>query len=134
MAHKYLVPEDYRHLYGMKGLVVFASSHPLDPACLCDFPSTYTPQKAIFALGETDRQFVQVFEDKLHDKFVSVLPDCTWGLNVFRLGFELESVKNPITIHLTFADGAISDDAACKIVADFLEAIEALGASSIQER
>jgi hypothetical protein len=129
--HEYLVLRDERSRYGMRSLVVYASSHPSDPACLYDHPHTYPPHKNIFAIGATDleHEFVAIFEDELHDNIVSciqaALPDCDWGLNVFRLGFDPERLKNPITIHLTVADGALSEDAACKIVSAIVVVVAA---------
>jgi hypothetical protein len=129
--HEYLVRQEERSLYGMRGLEVYASSHPSDPSCLCQRPSTYTPRKNIFAIGATDvdLKFAAIYEEKLHDNIVSgieaTLPDCDWGLNVLRLGFHLECLENPITIHLTVADGALSEDAACNIVSVILEVLAA---------
>ncbi|CZR51507.1 uncharacterized protein PAC_01384 [Phialocephala subalpina] len=134
--HEYLVLQEKRSLYGMRGLEAYASSHPSDPSCLCKCPSTYTPHKNIFAIGATDleHKFAAIFEDKLHDNIVSgiqaTLPDCDWGLNVLRLGFDLECLENPITIHIVVADEALSEDAACNIVLVILEVIAAAGLDS----
>jgi hypothetical protein len=128
---QYLVLQEDRSSYGMRGLVVFASSHPSDPSCLYKYPSTYAPHKNIFAIGATDleHEFAAIFEDKLHDDIVSgvqaTLPDCDWGLNVLRLGFDPERLENPITIHIVVANGALSEVAACNIVSVILEVIAA---------
>ena len=134
--HEYLVEQDYRHLYGMRGLEVYASSHPADPSCLCDKSTTFTPHKCIFPIGTTDleREFATVFEEKFQDSIVSgiqaTLPDCDWGLNVLRLGFEDESLENPITIHLTVAGEALTEDATCHVVSIILKVIAAAGLDS----
>ena len=133
---QYRVPQEDRCLYGMRGLVVYASSHPSDPSCISTIPSTYPPHKSLFALGATDLEyeFAAVFENELHDNIVSciqaTLPDCDWGLNVFRLGFDAERLKNPVTIHLVVADGALSEDAACKIVSAILAIVAVAPCSS----
>ncbi len=56
---------------------------------------------------------------------VAALPDANWGLNVLRLGFDPEHLSNnPYTIHLVVAfDGGLSDETACKIVAQILSVI-----------
>ena len=131
--HEYLVLQEERSFYGMRGLVVHASSHPSDPSCLCKCPSTYAPHKNIFAIGATDleHEFAAIFEGKLHDNIVSgiqaTLPDCDWGLNVLRLGFDSKRLENPITIHIVVADGALSEVAACNIVSVILEVTAAAG-------
>lgn len=130
---EYLVLQDQRSLYGMRGLEAYASSHPSDPSCLYKSPTTYPPHKNIFAIGTTDLElkFAAIFEDKLHDNIVSgiqaILPDCDWGINVLRLGFDLECLENPITIHVSVAHEALTEDAACKIVSVILEVIAAAG-------
>ena len=127
MPHsQYLVLSGLRHLYGMKFLALYASSHPSDPSCLANpQTSTWTPIKAVNPIGasDLDTEFTAIYESKIHHDIVSVilaaLPESDWGLNVLRLGFESDRLKNPITIHLVVAEnGGLSEDTACKIVAD----------------
>jgi hypothetical protein len=130
--NQYHVRLEDRHLYGMEGMVVFASSHPSDPSCLADpLMSTWTPIKKLFAIGtsDLDAEFTTVYEN-IHDNIVSsilaALPDSDWGLNVLRLGFDTEHLENPITIQLVVApNGGLSEDTACKIVSDILAIITA---------
>lgn len=138
--HEYLVQQERRLLYGMRGLEVCASSHPSDSSCLYTRRSTYTPHKSIFAIGTTDLElwFAKIYEENLHDNFVSAiqtsLPDCSWGLNVLRLGFEPECLENPITVHITVACEALTDDAACNTVSAILEVVAAAGLDSTETK
>jgi hypothetical protein len=135
--NRYHVLPKHRHLYGMKGIVVYASSHPSDPSCLADpLMSTWAPIKNLFAIGasDLDAEFTAVYES-IHDSIVSsilaTLSDSDWGLNVLRLGFNTKHLKNPITIHLVVApNGGLSEDTACKIVSDILTIIAAAPYSS----
>jgi hypothetical protein len=132
--NQYLVPAEKRSLYGMKGIVVYASSHPLHASCLKDPPmSTWAPIKSLFAIGagngDCDAEFTAFYET-VHDQIVAsilaTLPNANWGLNVLRLGFDTERLNNPYTIHLVVAaDGGLFDQAACKIVAEILNVIAA---------
>ncbi|KUJ21217.1 uncharacterized protein LY89DRAFT_681805 [Mollisia scopiformis] len=115
-----------RSLYGMRGLEVCASSHPSNPSCLCKSPSTYTPHKNTFAIGATDleHKFAAIFEDELYDNI---------GLNVLRLGFDVERLENPITIHIVVADEALSEDAACNIISMILKVMMVVGLDSSEK-
>ncbi|KUJ19176.1 uncharacterized protein LY89DRAFT_683101 [Mollisia scopiformis] len=139
-SHKeYLVMQEMRSLYGMRGLEVCASSHPSNPLYLCKSPSTYTPHKNIFAIGATDleHKFVAIFEDELYNNIVSaihtILPDCNWGLNVLRLGFDIKRLKNPITIHIIVADKALFEDAAYNIISMILKVMIVVGLDSSEK-
>ncbi|KAK8904195.1 hypothetical protein QC760_007623 [Botrytis cinerea] len=64
-----------------------------------------SPKKSVFAVqGPKDQPYIQDFENNirlpLQDFLVSRLSDCTWTLNVLRLGFEGNRYDNPIVIHL----------------------------------
>jgi hypothetical protein len=129
---QYRVPEDSRYCYGMRDIVVYASSHPEDASCLADpLMSTWTPVKRLVAIGASDGDaeftaFYESIQDEIVSSILATLPDANWGLNVLRLGFYTERLKNPYTIHLVVApDGGLSEETACKIVAQILSVIAA---------
>ncbi len=131
MCREYRVPTEVRHLYGMRDLVIHASSDPSHSSCICaDNTSTWNPVKNVFALEASNLEeveFAEIYED-IHDNIVTsivaTLSDADWGLNVLRLGFDTERLSNPITIHLV-ANGGLAEDRACRIVAGILAVIAA---------
>lgn len=127
----YLIPRDVRARYGMKGLEVVASSDRSRSSCLSHQRSTFPPIKHVCALDDGDDEVVRVFNSQLRDGIVTriqeTLPHTNWRLNVLRLGFALETLSNPITIHLTLAEDAFARDdesAAGKIVSDILDLVQ----------
>ncbi len=49
------VPATKRYLYGMKGIVVYARSHPSHASCLDEASvSAWPPIKSLFAIGAAD--------------------------------------------------------------------------------
>ncbi len=133
MCLQYRVSAEVRYLYGMRNLVIHASSNPFDSSCICaENTSTWNCIKNIFALEASNLEevkFAEIYEN-IHDKIVTsimaTLSDADWGLNVLRLGFDTNRLSNPITIHLVVANGGLADDRACRIVADILAVLAAI--------
>ncbi|THV44847.1 hypothetical protein BGAL_0568g00020 [Botrytis galanthina] len=104
MSQPWLVKEQDRCNYGLRWQQVIATNQaPNDVLGPHNFH--YPPEKHVFAVqGQQDQQYIQDFEtnirSSLKDFLVSELSDCTWTLNVLRLGFKDNRSENPIVIHL----------------------------------
>ncbi|KAM0151269.1 hypothetical protein ACHAPG_008323 [Botrytis cinerea] len=104
MSHLWLVKEKNRSDYGLKWQEVIATNQAPN-VVLGPHSYHYPPKKSVFAVqGPKDQPYIQDFENNiclpLQDFLVSRLSDCTWTLNVLRLGFEGNRYDNPIVIHL----------------------------------
>lgn len=125
---KYLVSHTERHRYGIRGLLVLASSHPADPACIFPLESvsyerlTYTSasKKQLPYYGQP---LTSIYEDSLGEEIqnaiLAVLPDCRFTLCLHRLGFHHDDISNPPTFQVRVCDREdLSDNEACEIVAN----------------
>ncbi|KAF7947607.1 hypothetical protein EAE96_008689 [Botrytis aclada] len=104
MSHPWLVQEQDRCNYGLQSQQVIATNQEPN-VVLGPHNFFYPPEKNLFAIqGQQDQQYIQDFEtnirSSLKDFLVSELSDCTWTLNIFRLGFKEIRGDNPIVIHL----------------------------------
>ncbi|KAF5872381.1 uncharacterized protein Bfra_005740ca [Botrytis fragariae] len=104
MSHPWLVQEQDRCNYGLQWQQVIATNQA--PNVVLGPPNFhYPPEKNVFAVqGEQDQQYIQDFETNIRspikDFLVSELSDCTWTLNILRLGFENNRCDNPVVMHL----------------------------------
>ncbi|TGO67792.1 hypothetical protein BELL_0869g00040 [Botrytis elliptica] len=104
MSHPWLVKEQDRCNYGLQWQQVIATNQAAN-VVLGPHNFHYPPEKNVFAVyGQQDQQYIQDFEtnirSSLKDFLVSELSDCTWTLNILRLGFENNRSDNPIVLHL----------------------------------
>ncbi|TEY62571.1 hypothetical protein BOTCAL_0160g00160 [Botryotinia calthae] len=104
MTHPWLVKEEDRCNYGLKWQEVIATNQAPN-VVLGPHRIFYPLKKSVFAVqGQKDQQYIQDFENNIRlpltDFLVSRLSDCTWTLNVLRIGFEGNRYDNPIVIHI----------------------------------
>lgn len=104
MSQPWLVEEQDRCNYGLQWQQVIATNQAPN-VVLGPQNFHYPPEKNVLAVqGQQDQQYIQDFEtnirSSLKDSLVSKLSDCTWTLNVLRLGFKDNRSENPIVIHL----------------------------------
>ncbi|KAF5870603.1 uncharacterized protein Bfra_009992 [Botrytis fragariae] len=104
----WLVNEEDRHKYGLRGQEVIATSQKAEDVLVTGFvpnPFWHSFQKSVAAVHTADdEQYIQCFENELRLPLkaflISSLPNCSWILNVLHLGFGADKYANPIVIHV----------------------------------
>ncbi|TGO56321.1 hypothetical protein BCON_0079g00150 [Botryotinia convoluta] len=104
MSSSWIVPEEDRCQYGLEWQEVIATNQPSN-IVLGPPNFHYPPAKKVFAVQvQQDQHYIQNFEINIRSplKFflTSQLSDCTWTLNILRLGFENNRCDNPVVMHL----------------------------------
>ncbi|KAM0135566.1 hypothetical protein ACHAO1_005115 [Botrytis cinerea] len=104
----WLVKKEDRYKYGLMNQEIIATNQRAETVLvtgLAHDPSWSSIKKNIAAVHtQDDEKFVQCFQKDLRvplkELLVSSLPNCSWTLNVFHLGFGADKYANPIVIHV----------------------------------
>ncbi|ATZ56395.1 hypothetical protein BCIN_13g02340 [Botrytis cinerea B05.10] len=104
----WLVKKEDRYKYGLMNQEIIATNQRAETVLvtgLAHDPSWSSIKKSIAAVHtQDDEKFVQCFQKDLRvplkELLVSSLPNCSWTLNVFHLGFGADKYANPIVIHV----------------------------------
>ncbi|TEY43603.1 hypothetical protein BOTCAL_0368g00020 [Botryotinia calthae] len=104
----WLVKKEDRYKYGLRNQEIIATNQRAEAILvtgLAHDSSWSSMKKNVAAVHkQDDEQFVQCFQKELRvplkEFLVSSLPNCSWTLNVFHLGFGADKYADPIVIHV----------------------------------